>query len=216
MPGKLFISYRRDDSAGHAGRVHDRLAAEFGRDVLFMDVDAIPLGSNFAKVLGDEVGKCDGLLAIIGPNWLEIRDERGRRRLDDPADFVRVEIAAALQRDIPVIPILLEGTRIPRAEELPEELKELALRNSLHVRHDSFHLDMEKLLRFLRSRWETSDVERTASKQAMLAPPSGSRASGKDGSFRDVDVGWLIGVVVVVGVALATLVLLLLHINSAR
>lgn len=79
MVAKVFISYRRDDSAGHAGRVHDRLEREFGRDLLFMDVDAIPLGANFVKVLADEVAKCDVLLAIIGPGWLDARDEAGNR-----------------------------------------------------------------------------------------------------------------------------------------
>ncbi len=150
MSKRVFISYRRDDSAGHAGRVHDRLEREFGRDLLFMDVDAIPLGANFAKVLGDEVGKCDVLLAIIGPGWLDARDDAGNRRLDNLNDFVRIEIAAALKRDIPVIPILLEGTRVPRPEQLPEDMRELAFRNGLDVRHASFHIDMDKLIRGLK------------------------------------------------------------------
>jgi hypothetical protein len=96
MPSKVFISYRRDDSAGHAGRVHDRLEREFGADLLFMDVDTIPLGANFIKVLRDGVAKCDVLLALIGPNWLDARDEKGNRRLDNPEDFLRIEIATAL------------------------------------------------------------------------------------------------------------------------
>src|SRR5262249_42413621 len=82
---------------------------------LFMDVDAIPLGTNFSKVLHEEVAKCGVLLAVIGPDWSDARDEHGNRRLDDPNDFVRIEIAAALQRNIPVIPVLLEGARIPKA-----------------------------------------------------------------------------------------------------
>src|SRR5215467_9390843 len=135
MPHKIFISYRRDDSAGHAGRVHDRLEREFGRDLLFMDVDAIPLGADFVNVLSDEVAKCDVLLAIIGPNWVDARDELGHRRLDSAQDFVRIEIAVALKRGIPVIPILLEGTRVPRPEQLPDDLKGLTRRNGLDVRH---------------------------------------------------------------------------------
>jgi formylglycine-generating enzyme required for sulfatase activity len=150
MPGKIFISYRRDDSAGHAGRVHDRLAREFGRDLLFMDVDAVALGVDFVEVLGVEVGKCNVLLAVIGPNWLDARDENGNRRLDNEHDFVRIEIAAALQRGIPVIPVLLEGTRVPKAEQLPDDLKVLARRNGLDVRHASFHSDMDRLVRGLR------------------------------------------------------------------
>jgi hypothetical protein len=93
MAPKLFISYRRDDSAGYAGRVHDRLQREFGRNLLFMDVDSIPLGTNFVKALGEEVAKCDTLLAVIGPGWLDARDEKGNRRLENPDDFVRIEIS---------------------------------------------------------------------------------------------------------------------------
>lgn len=147
MAPKLFISYRRDDSAGHAGRVHDRLQQEFGRDLLFMDVDSIPLGTNFVKVIGDEVAKCDALLAIIGPGWLDARDEKGKRRLENPDDFVRIEIGTALKRNIRVIPILLEGTQVPKADQLPDNLKELAFRNALEVRHASFSADMDRLIR---------------------------------------------------------------------
>jgi formylglycine-generating enzyme required for sulfatase activity len=150
MSSKVFISYRRDDIAGHAGRVYDRLEREFGRDLLFMDVDAIPLGVNFVRVLEDEVAKCDVLLAIIGPGWLGAPDEVGNRRLDNPHDFIRVEIAAALKRDIPVIPILIDGTRVPKADQLPHDLKDLAVRNGLDVRHASFHNDMDRLIRALR------------------------------------------------------------------
>jgi hypothetical protein len=114
-PPKLFISYRREDSAGYAGRVYDRLEREFGRGLLVMDVDSISLGANFIKVISEEVAKCAVLLAIIGPRWVDALDEDGKRRLENPDDFVRVELATALKRGIPVIPILLEGTRIPRA-----------------------------------------------------------------------------------------------------
>lgn len=115
-----------------------------------MDIDSIPLGVDFVEVLQAEVGKCDVLLAIIGPNWLNARDDDGNRCLDEPNDFVRVEIATALHRNIPVIPILLDGTRIPKASQLPDNLKKLALRNALDVRHNSFHIDMDKLIQSLR------------------------------------------------------------------
>ena len=143
---KVFISYRHDDSAGHAGRVHDRLVQAFGRDLLFMDVDAIPLGVDFIKVLREEVAKCDVLLAVIGTHWLDARDEEGNRRLDSAADFVRIEIATALQRGIPVIPILLDGAKIPKVQQLPQDLEGLVARNGLDVRHASFHADIDKLI----------------------------------------------------------------------
>jgi hypothetical protein len=149
MPAKVFISYRREDSAAYAGRIQDRLERELGRDLLFIDVDGIPLGVNFVKVLHEEVAQCGVLLAVIGPSWLDLRDEDGTRRLDNPTDFVRIEIAAALQREIPVIPILLDGTRVPKADQLPEDLKELALRNGLNVHHASFHTDLDRLIREL-------------------------------------------------------------------
>jgi len=149
MPHKVFISYRRGDAAGYAGRVNDRLSRELGHDLLFMDVDAIPLGSNFVKVLREEVGKCQILLALIGRNWIDARDEQGRRRLEDPDDFVRIEIATALARDIPVIPVLFDEVGIPPADSLPDNLKELALRNGLHVHHESFHVDLDKLVKAL-------------------------------------------------------------------
>ena len=125
---KVFISYRRDDSAAYAGRVHDRLVPEFGRDRLFMDVTGIRPGADFVKVLGDEVAKCDVLLALVGPRWIDARDEKGTRRLDSTADFVRIEIATALKRDIPIIPILLDGATIPRAQDLPRDLEGLVRR----------------------------------------------------------------------------------------
>jgi hypothetical protein len=150
MSDKVFISYRRDDSSGYAGRLHDHLARGLGQDLLFMDVTAIPLGANFPKYIAEEVDKCGVLLAVIGPGWLDARDKEGCRRLDNPQDFVRIEIAAALKRDIRVIPILLEDTGLPKAEQLPDELKVLPLLNALNVRHASFDIDVDKLIRALK------------------------------------------------------------------
>jgi len=167
MAVKVFISYRREDSAGYAGRILDRLGRELERDHLFIDVDDIPLGRNFVKLLGEEVAKCDVLLAVIGHDWLDARDENGTRRLNDPNDFVRIEVATALQRDIPVIPILLEGTRVPKADELPVDLKELPLRNGLGVHHASFHADMTKLIQELKE--YGTQAERRAEEERQAA-----------------------------------------------
>jgi hypothetical protein len=169
--GKVFISYRRSDSAAYAGRVWDRLERDLGRDFLFMDVDAIPLGANFPTVLHEEVAKCSVLLAVIGPNWLLV-DEHGNRRLDDPNDWMRVEIAAALQRNIPVIPILLDGAKIPRADQLPEDLKELASRQGMHILHASFHDDMNRLVRELKGHLDQagSSDEQTAADAQQSDP----------------------------------------------
>jgi len=150
MSAKVFISYRRDDRIEHAGRVLDRITSEFGREPLFMDVDAIPLDVNFASALADQVMKCDVVVAIVGPNWLDATYGSGKRRIDDPADFVRIEISAALKFGIPVISVFLEGAQPPKLEQLPGDIRELALRHGLQVRHASFHSDMDKLIDALR------------------------------------------------------------------
>jgi hypothetical protein len=131
MAGKIFINYRRDDSPGTAGRLHDRLAQTFGRNNLFMDVDHIPAGVDFVDHLHSQVAACDVFLAVIGPNWLNAKDERGRRRFDNPDDFVTIEIAAALARNIRVIPVLVDGARTPKADRLPDSVKPLARRNAV-------------------------------------------------------------------------------------
>jgi tetratricopeptide (TPR) repeat protein len=144
--GRVFISYRRQESSGMAGRLYDRLAARFGDDQVFMDVDTIAPGVDFGNVIAQAVSTCEVLLAVIGPGWLTISDADGQRRLDDPDDIVRLEIAAALERDIRVIPLLVEGAAMPRREELPDSLARLARRNALSVRHESFRFDADRLL----------------------------------------------------------------------
>jgi TIR domain len=150
MAGKIFINYRRDDSPGTAGRLHDRLAQTFGRKNLFMDVDHIPAGVDFVEYLNSQVAACDVFLAVIGPNWLDAKDDDGRRRFDNPDDFVTVEIAAALTRKIRVIPVLVDGARTPKAEKLPDSVKPLVRRNAVEVRNTNFGRDAEALANKLR------------------------------------------------------------------
>jgi hypothetical protein len=126
--------------------LHDRLAQSFGRNNIFMDVDHIPAGVDFVAYLNGQVAACDIFLVVIGPNWLEAKDESGRRRLDDPDDFVAIEIAEALARNIRVIPILIDGALMPKASELPDTLKPLARRHALEVRHTQFGRDAEALI----------------------------------------------------------------------
>ena len=99
MAGNIFINYRRDESGHVAGRLHDSLAPTFGRNKLFMDVDNIPVGRDFEDYLKSQVAACDAMLAVIGPNWLTAKDETGKRRLDNPDDFIVIEIGAALGWD---------------------------------------------------------------------------------------------------------------------
>lgn len=146
VSGRVFISYRRKEASGMAGRLYDRLAARFGDDQVFMDVDKIALGVDFAEVIAQAVSSSRVLLAVIGPTWLTATDGDGRRRLQDPNDLVRLEIAAALERGIRVIPILIEDADMPSRQELPEDLAELADRQALRVRHESFRVDTDRLL----------------------------------------------------------------------
>jgi TIR domain len=146
--GRIFISYRRQETAYPAGWLFDRLTERFGGGV-FKDVDSIQLGDDFVEVITGAVGSCDVLLALIGPRWLTIADERGRRRLDDPDDFVRLEIEAALARNVRVIPILVDGARMPRAEELPDRLSRLVRRQALELSPARFDHDAGRLLKVL-------------------------------------------------------------------
>ena len=150
MAGKIFINYRRDDSIGMAGRLHDRLAQTFGRDKLFMDVDHIPAGADFVAHLNSQVAACEVVLVVIGRNWLRAKDKAGQRRLHQPDDFVAIEIAAALARDIRVIPVLVDGARMPKESELPDSLKPLARRQAVDVRHSHFGHDAEALVERMR------------------------------------------------------------------
>jgi TIR domain len=145
LPG-IFISYRRDDSLPTAGRLYDRLAKAFTEERVFMDVEGIPAGVDFVDYLDSKLAACDVVLAIIGPHWLDAKNGAGNRRLDDPNDFVRREIATALVRKIPVIPVLIDGSPMPNAEDLPEPLKALARRHALEVRNGQFRQDAERLV----------------------------------------------------------------------
>jgi hypothetical protein len=143
--GSIFISYRRSDAAGESGRLSDDLIARFGASHVFMDVDAIQPGLDFRKAIRENVGKCRVLLAVMGPDWLEARGKDGLRRLDNENDYVRLEIATALVREVPVVPVLVRGARMPKADQLPDDLHELAYRNSVELTHARWKSDVQVL-----------------------------------------------------------------------
>jgi eukaryotic-like serine/threonine-protein kinase len=146
LPG-IFISYRRSDTPDAVGRIYDRLVSEFGKSRVFKDVDSIPLGQDFRGHLNDIVGGCAAVLAIIGPKWTDIRNEAGHRRLEDPDDFVRIELEAALARSVPVVPVLVGHAPMPGTSQLPSSLASLAFRQSIEVRPDpDFHNDATRLV----------------------------------------------------------------------
>jgi hypothetical protein len=159
MAGAIFISYRHGADSGFAGRLYDRLEHSFGRERVFIDVCNIAPGEDFVTFLQARVAACDVLLALIGRGWLAATDAAGRRRLDNPDDFVRIEIAAALAQGKRVIPVLSDNTAMPRAEELPEDIKPLARRNAIRFTRDRFKDDAERLIRVLEK--ALSDTRRT-------------------------------------------------------
>ena len=155
----IFINYRREDGHGPAGRLFDRLSTKFAKHEIFMDVDAMKPGIDFAKQIDEQVSKCAVVLAVIGPGWLNSTDEKGQRRLDRPRDHVRMELATALKREIPVIPLLVNGTAMPSEDDLPDDLKSLTNRHALELRHSRFSSDSEVVVQALnqilrrRRRW---------------------------------------------------------------
>jgi outer membrane protein assembly factor BamB len=147
--GGIFLSYRRDETEHVAGRLADRLASVFGDQRVFIDVDSIRPGSDFVAAIQQAVRRCDVLLALIGPSWTAATDRKGRRRLDDPEDFVVLEIREALLRDVHVLPILVDGARMPSREELPADLQALVRRNAVRVDGESFRSDVAALVEHL-------------------------------------------------------------------
>ena len=148
--GSIFISYRRDDSEGQAGRLYDDLVAVFGSDSVFIDVAALQPGRDFRTAIDQSLSSCGVFLSVIGKTWLTAADTSGRRRLDDPADFVRIETAAVLRRDIPVIPVLVQGATAPKPDHLPDDLKNLAYRNAMELTHPRWESDVQLLIQAVR------------------------------------------------------------------
>ncbi|HZI82104.1 MAG TPA: toll/interleukin-1 receptor domain-containing protein [Vicinamibacterales bacterium] len=146
----IFISYRREDSEGQAGRLFTDLGRIFGPQSVFMDVAGLKAGRDFRSAIDEQVSTCGVLLAVIGKSWTDVSDSSGRRRLEDPHDFVRLETAAALKRDIPVVPVLVHGAQMPRADQLPPDMADLVYRSALEVTHARWESDVQVLANQLR------------------------------------------------------------------
>ena len=160
----LFISYRRADSVDISGRLYDRLADHFGEGNVFKDVDSIPLGVDFRDHIENMVSKCSVLLVVIGSQWLGSSIINARQsRLEDPHDFVRIEVEVAFKRNIRVVPLLVQGARMPAEGSLPPSLKGLAYRQSIEIRSDpDFHRDVNRLIEGLVRAELPPGVERPA------------------------------------------------------
>ena len=149
MSGKIFINYRRGDEPGFTQALLGRLEQAFPAERLFIDVDNIPPGEDFVRMLESQVAQCDAMLTVIGTNWLAATDERGGRRLDDPNDFVRIEIESALKQGKRVIPVLVHQARMPHPDELPEAIRPLSQRNAVRLTHERFRSDVQGLIKAL-------------------------------------------------------------------
>jgi hypothetical protein len=171
----IFISYRRDDAEGEAGRLYDDLVRAYDNNSVFMDVAGIAPGLDFRKAIDDNVAVCGVFLAVIGPQWATIAGANGQRRLDDANDFVRLEIASALARNIAVIPVLVHESRMPHPDQLPDSIKDLAYRNSVEISHARWNSDVQLLINALRQYVTTSSATETepvhATVSVQLPPP---------------------------------------------
>jgi TIR domain len=153
---RIFLNYRREDSSGHAGRLYDFLlhgggGTGFRKEQIFMDIDTVAPGVDFRRVIEDAVGSCDVFIAVIGRRWLQAADAEGRFRLDKANDFVRLEIEAALTRDVPVVPALVQGAEMPSAEKLPETLDDFAHRNAVELSDARWAYDVGRLTAWLKT-----------------------------------------------------------------
>ncbi len=190
----IFISYRREESAGHAGRIYDRLRERFGRGRVFMDVSAIEPGVDFVEAIDRAVGSCAVLLVIIGRRWLDCTDAAGRRRLDDPKDFIRLEVGTALRRNIRVVPVLVQDAAMPGEGDLPDDLKLLARRNAIEINDTHWDSDLAQLVETL---------ERVLEGSGAVTPERAG--TGTAPSARKNRLTWLISSITAIVLALAGL-----------
>ena len=148
-PHCIFLSYRRGDSAGHAGRLADDLTDHFGDPGIFRDLDSITPGTDFVHAIESAVATCRVFVPVIGPGWLTAAAENGSRRLDDPGDFVRLEIEAALRRKVAILPVLVEGADMPCPDDLPPSIARLARYNAMDLRDGDWEYGIERLVGIL-------------------------------------------------------------------
>jgi hypothetical protein len=171
----IFISYRRDDSEGEAGRLYDDLVRAYGNNAVFMDVAGIAPGLDFRKAIDDNVAACGVFLVVIGPQWATITGPDGKRRLDDINDFVRLEVASSLARNIAVIPVLVHEARMPHPDQLPEDIKDFAYRNSVEISHARWNSDVQLLIDALKQYVTTTPATENqpvhAAVPVQLPPP---------------------------------------------
>ena len=177
----IFLSYRRHDSAGWAGRLYEHLVREWGPDRVFIDIDAIAPGDDFREAIARTMHTCDVVIVVIGPNWISARDQAGNRRLDDESDTHRQEVAAALAAaDVRVIPVLVGGASMPTLSELPGPLQELRYRNAAIIEDRRFGSDARDLLDALREFAENLAAQRADEEAKRAAEQQAAQRAVRD------------------------------------
>ncbi len=193
----IFISYRREDSEGFARGLFQSLVGAFGPDHVFMDVEDIGLGVDFVEAIDNSLATCGALLVLIGTQWADCTDGAGNRRLEDPLDFVRMEVAKALERGVRVIPVLIKGAQMPPPDSLPENLQPIARRQALELRHERWSQDVEHLISALEG---ALDLTRRDRSHAHITPPTPERPTQTPPRR-----GWMVG-----GLAVAAVIVIAL------
>ena len=157
MNGQIFISYRRDDTSWVTTSIYQSLLKHFSKDQIFRDVDSIPYGVDFFQLIENEVSKCDAFIVVIGKDWLKLTDVTNT--LENSTDFVRIEIATAFKRNVRVIPVIIDGARMPKPNELPDEMKPLSRINAVPVSNARFNTDISHLIEILQETFNTRRKE---------------------------------------------------------
>jgi hypothetical protein len=171
---RLFISYRREDTSGYAGRIYDALVARLGAGNVFMDIDTIPPGADFPDAISTAMSKSTVVLALIGPRWAVCRNANGQARLEDPQDFVRLELESALRLNTPVIPLLIQGAKMPRADELPKSLSSLTRKHAFELSDSRWRDDVQNLIAEIECKPKQGGIQ-----SDWQRPPTDGRDSGQ-------------------------------------
>jgi hypothetical protein len=170
---RIFVSYRREDTAAYAGRLYDALVGRFGDENVFMDVDTIDLGSDFREVIDRAIASCDVTIALIGRNWLSATDAEGERRLDDPDDLLRLELERALARGLVIVPACVQAAELPSEDALPASLAPLSSRQGIELRDTAWRDDVDRLTRRLERIADETPRPEAGARSARWGPRRG-------------------------------------------
>ena len=189
MAAGIFISYRRDEARHAAGRLADDLAQVFGPTAIFRDIEGIDPGVDFTRSLDKALNACVVMLVLMGPRWLDMRNPKGERRLDDAEDWIRQEIATALKRDVRVVPVLLEGAKVPEASQLPEDLRGLTRRQALDMSDTRWRGDLQRLIEALDKLPGLQRLDQTEPAPPTPEPPTPAPPPKRKGLWLGVAIG---------------------------